>query len=166
MPMSEQGYAQLRFRQELGARIATTAAKFSTKAAAARAAGVSVEQFNKWICGNVKVPVEALKALADTASVDFSWLVTGVAKERERLAIEESDLGAIGEMIASFVLQCSRERNVILSELAFVKEVMRRLSQLIRVADDHVDKEVLLSLMPWLKLQIRRDAVLLPQGLN
>lgn len=161
MSMSEREDSRQRFREELGGRIATTAAKFPTKAAASAAAGVSLEQFNKWIRGTVKVPVDGLKALADAASVDFVWLATGKRALPERHGtLGESDLVAIGEAIARVVLQCSKEHNVRLSDQAFCNEVMRRLSQLLRKADESNDREILLSLMPWLKLQIYRDAVL------
>lgn len=68
---------QLEFRRELGARIGLAAGLFPTKSAAATAAGITLEQFNKWIRGEVKVPVESLKELAFLAKVDFVWLVCG-----------------------------------------------------------------------------------------
>lgn len=67
------------FREALGRRIDQVVAKFSTKAAAAAAAGVTLEQLNKWIAGQVKVPVEALYRLAESAPADFAWLATGDA---------------------------------------------------------------------------------------
>lgn len=65
------------FRAQLGRRIAETAAKFPTKSAAADVASVSLEQFNRWIAGDVKVPVEALWRLAQAGGVDFCWLCSG-----------------------------------------------------------------------------------------
>lgn len=67
----------LAFRRELGRRIDAATQRFPTKTVAAKTAGVTLEQFNKWISGSVKVPVEALRALAIEAKVDFSWLATG-----------------------------------------------------------------------------------------
>ena len=72
-----------RFRAELGQRIASVAAMFPTKTAAAEAAGVTPEQLNRWIGGTVKVPTEALWRLAKGQNVDFIWLASG---ERPRSA--------------------------------------------------------------------------------
>ncbi len=69
------------YEVELGLRIKETAEKFSSKADAAAAAGVTLVQFNKWIAGSVKVPVGGLRALAAGAHVNFSWLVSGVPGE-------------------------------------------------------------------------------------
>jgi len=65
------------FRANLGGRIAFSVDKIGKKSEAATYAGVSPEQLNKWIKGAVKVPVEALRDLAQAADVDFSWLATG-----------------------------------------------------------------------------------------
>lgn len=65
------------FRANLGRRIAFAVDKIGKKGEAATYAGVSPEQLNKWIKGAVKVPVEALRDLAQAANVDFSWLATG-----------------------------------------------------------------------------------------
>lgn len=65
------------FRVELGRRIAEAVEKFPTKSAASAVVGVSVEQLNKWIAGEVKVPVDALWRLALEGGTDFCWLVTG-----------------------------------------------------------------------------------------
>lgn len=65
------------FRENLGARIAFCVDKIGKKGDAASFAGVSPEQLNKWIKGTVKVPVEALRVVAQAANVDFSWLATG-----------------------------------------------------------------------------------------
>lgn len=65
------------FRGELGRRIAEAVAKFHTKSAASAAAGVGVEQLNKWIAGEVKVPVDGLWRLALESGSDFCWLCTG-----------------------------------------------------------------------------------------
>ncbi|MBF0375441.1 MAG: hypothetical protein HQL39_18775 [Alphaproteobacteria bacterium] len=66
-----------RYRQELGKRLEVVTGRFASKTAAASAAGVSVEQFNKWLAGKVKVPAEALWELATIADVDFCWLCGG-----------------------------------------------------------------------------------------
>jgi transcriptional regulator with XRE-family HTH domain len=68
------------FRSELGARIAEVVSQFPTKAAAAEAAGVTPEQLNRWISGQVKVPVDGLWRLAKAREIDFSWLCTGPSK--------------------------------------------------------------------------------------
>ena len=67
------------YRKSLGKRIAYAVDKAQTKSSAADSVGISVEQLNKWIRGTVKVPAEALGALAAFTGVDFSWLVTGEA---------------------------------------------------------------------------------------
>lgn len=66
-----------RYREGLGLRLGEVTRKFDTKSDAASAGGVSVEQFNKWLKGTVKVPADALYSIAEEAGVDFSWLVTG-----------------------------------------------------------------------------------------
>lgn len=65
------------FRSNLGVRVGYCTDKIGKKSGAATVAGVSAEQLNKWIKGTVKVPVEALRLLAEAADVDFSWLATG-----------------------------------------------------------------------------------------
>ncbi|WP_310459606.1 LexA family transcriptional regulator [Ruixingdingia sedimenti] len=67
----------LLFRQNLGLRIEQCVKIIGKKSDAAAIAGVTAEQLNKWINGSVKVPVEALRLLAEAASSDFSWLATG-----------------------------------------------------------------------------------------
>jgi hypothetical protein len=67
------------FRVALGQRIAETVGKYPTKTAAAEAAGITLEQLNKWINGTVKVPVEGLWRLSRGSHPDFSWLCTGTA---------------------------------------------------------------------------------------
>jgi len=74
---NELGHNHLGFRRDLGRRIEEAAGKFETKTAAAKAAGVTLMQFNKWIAGTVKVPMDGLYALATAARIDFSWLATG-----------------------------------------------------------------------------------------
>lgn len=66
-----------KYREALGLRLLEVTKKFDTKSDAASAGGVSVEQFNKWLKGAVKVPADALYAIAQKADVDFSWLATG-----------------------------------------------------------------------------------------
>lgn len=65
------------FRQNLGLRIAYAIDKIGSKSGTAAAAGISPEQLTKWVKGTVKVPIEALKDVADAAGIDFSWLATG-----------------------------------------------------------------------------------------
>lgn len=65
------------FRQRLGERLAIVSERFPNKAAAARAAGVTTEQFRKWLAGTVKVPVEGLWRLALSGKADFRWLCAG-----------------------------------------------------------------------------------------
>lgn len=84
------------YREALGKRIADVVGRFSTKAAAAAAAGVTVEQLNKWITGTVKVPAEALYRLtAATTPADLAWLATG-----EPQRIDEATLRAALTAIA------------------------------------------------------------------
>lgn len=65
------------FRIQLGRRIAEVVAKFATKTAASEAAGITSEQLNRWIAGQVKVPVDGLWRLAAAADIDFCWLCSG-----------------------------------------------------------------------------------------
>jgi transcriptional regulator with XRE-family HTH domain len=65
------------FRCDLGERLSWVVERFKTKAQAASAAGVTVEQLNKWMAGTVRVPVEALWRLAQVAEVDYRWLCAG-----------------------------------------------------------------------------------------
>lgn len=65
------------FRLALGRRIGDVVGKFPTKTAAADAAGITLEQLNKWIAGTVKVPVEGLWRLSRESNTDFSLLCTG-----------------------------------------------------------------------------------------
>lgn len=80
------------YKEELGRRIQEVIPRFASKSEAARAAGVSVEQLNKWTGlkgGDIpKVPVQALLALASAANVDFCWLATG----KERFALQTQDM--------------------------------------------------------------------------
>lgn len=65
------------FRSNLGVRVGCCVDIIGKKSVAATVVGVSSEQLNKWIKGTVKVPVEALRLLAEASGVDFSWLATG-----------------------------------------------------------------------------------------
>jgi hypothetical protein len=65
------------FRHRLGERLMMVADRFPSKSAAAKAAGVSTEQFNKWLAGTVKVPVEGLWRLSEAGQADFRWLCAG-----------------------------------------------------------------------------------------
>lgn len=65
------------YRAQLGARIEQVVARLGSRKAASAAAGVTAEQLAKWIAGTVKVPVEALRDLAQAANDDFAWLATG-----------------------------------------------------------------------------------------
>lgn len=69
--------SQDNYRVELGERLALALTRAKNKGDAALAAGISGEQLNKWVRGDVKVPAEGLRALAAYTRVDFSWLVTG-----------------------------------------------------------------------------------------
>jgi len=74
------------FRKALGQRIGVAVGRFPQKKDAADVVGVSVEQLNKWVSGHVKVPADALQALAAAADLDFSWLVTGTGRPGEMVA--------------------------------------------------------------------------------
>ncbi|KJS37605.1 MAG: hypothetical protein VR70_12140 [Rhodospirillaceae bacterium BRH_c57] len=65
------------FRCDLGERLSWVVGRFKTKSQAASAAGVTVEQLNKWTAGTVRVPVEGLWRLAQAADADFRWLCAG-----------------------------------------------------------------------------------------
>lgn len=70
----------LLFRKNLGLRIEQCVNIIGQKGKTAAVAGVTPEQLNKWINGKVKVPVEALRLLAEAANSDFSWLATGIGR--------------------------------------------------------------------------------------
>lgn len=69
------------YKKELGQRLLSVFARFTTKQAAADVVGVTVQQLNKWAGGGEgeipRVPVNALLALSEAAGVDFYWLATG-----------------------------------------------------------------------------------------
>lgn len=83
---------QAEYRRNLGDRIAESVDKMPSKAAAALVVDVTVEQLNKWIKGQVKVPADALRALSEAANVDFSWLVTGESPSPRKDRPEIADL--------------------------------------------------------------------------
>lgn len=78
------------YAQALGHRLAQAAKHFPTKSAASEAAGVSLEQFNKWIRGDVKVPINGLYGLCHVSNIDFNWLCTGT-RHTSQYAIEFVD---------------------------------------------------------------------------
>lgn len=65
------------YRLDLGARLDQVVKIIGKKSTAAEIAGVTPEQLDKWLKGTVKVPAEAIRAIAEAADVDFSWTVTG-----------------------------------------------------------------------------------------
>lgn len=65
------------YRKELGERLTSAIARVKNKADVAHSIGISVEQMNKWLRGDVKVPAEGIRGIARHTRVDFSWLVTG-----------------------------------------------------------------------------------------
>ncbi|WP_142847583.1 hypothetical protein [Telmatospirillum sp. J64-1] len=90
------------YRRELGERLAVVTARFPSKGAAAQAAGVTTEQFNKWLAGSVKVPVEGLWRLARSAGVDFKWLCAGGGAD---LAVHPDNNRALRADVMQDVLQ-------------------------------------------------------------
>ncbi|CAD7055259.1 XRE family transcriptional regulator [Pseudorhizobium halotolerans] len=150
---------QQSFRRELGARIGKIAGRFPTKGEAAAAAGVSVEQLNKWIAGTVKVPADGLKSLANAANVDFSWLVAGEAASTDVDSgfIASVDISIIGVRVADLVVECYRRNGIKMPEATLAREVIARLSQLYKKADNPKDMEELFSLLPWLEKAIDRE---------
>lgn len=144
------------FRRELGTRIATIVSRFPTKAAAAEAAGISVEQLNKWIRGDVKVATDGLKSLSDAVNADLSWLVTGDAVKTAAGSgfIAAVDFSIIGSKVGDLVVKTYRAHNVRLPDTALAQEIVRRISQLYQKAEDPKDMEELFSLLPWLENQI------------
>lgn len=147
------------FRRELGARIGKIVARFPTKSEAAGAAGVSVEQLNKWIAGSVKVPADGVKALADAANVDFSWLIAGDAATTDVGSgfTAAVDISIIGNKVADIVVETHRKNGVRLPEAALAREVVSRLSQLYKKSDNPNDMDELFSLLPWLERSIDRE---------
>lgn len=156
--MNDEDAQHAAFRSDLGARIAKIAARFPTKTAAAETAGVSLEQLNKWIRGEVKVPFEGLKALADAVNVDFSWFLDG-GESRSDVGtgfLKSVDTTIIGEKVGELVVRLHKENGVKLPEMALIREVMKRIAQLQQMTPDG-DMEELFALLPWLELQIKRD---------
>lgn len=134
-------------------------ARFPTKGEAAAAAGVTVEQLNKWIVGSVKVPADGLKGLAAAANVDFSWLVAGdeAATDVSSGFTASLDISIIGLRVADLVVEIYRRNAVKMPDGALAREVVIRLSQLYKKADNPKDMEELFSLLPWLEKAIDRD---------
>lgn len=77
--MSEEGElsSQDGYRQELAERLSLAISRMKHKEKVATAAGITGEQLNKWVKGDVRVSAEGLRAIATFTNVDFSWLVTG-----------------------------------------------------------------------------------------
>jgi phage repressor protein C with HTH and peptisase S24 domain len=88
------------FRSNLGARVGHCVDIIGKKSGAATVVGVSSEQLNKWIKGTVKVPVEALRLLAEASSVDFSWLATGAGVPPSNRPIQVRALVVDGRQVA------------------------------------------------------------------
>ncbi|MCK5295792.1 MAG: hypothetical protein KAJ75_02770, partial [Alphaproteobacteria bacterium] len=111
------------FRIQLGRRLEKVASEyFPSKTATAKVAGVSLEQFNKWIAGSVKVPIDAIYVLANTSDVDFSWLATGegsISKESsptpDHVMIQEIDVlaGCGGGGTASIEMHNGKQRDAV-----------------------------------------------------
>ncbi|MCZ4281683.1 helix-turn-helix transcriptional regulator [Kiloniella laminariae] len=80
-----------KYRTELGKRIQTVVERFPSKSAAALAAGVTVEQLNKWCRGTVKVPVEGLSALADLGGVGLGWLCGDAKRSSDNVIYADFD---------------------------------------------------------------------------
>nr|WP_321511189.1 S24 family peptidase [uncultured Celeribacter sp.] len=78
-------YAPDEYRSALGRRIEQAVSKAKNKGDVAYCAGISTEQLNKWIKGNVKVPADGLRAISMYTNVDFSWLVTGESEANSTL---------------------------------------------------------------------------------
>lgn len=88
------------FRQNLGQRISYCVDLLGNKTVSAAAVGVTPEQLNKWAKGTVKVPVEALRTLAEAANVDFSWLATGGGATPRNGPIQIRELGSKRDQVA------------------------------------------------------------------
>ncbi len=76
------------YRKQLGQRIQKVVGQYSSKSAAAEAAGITVEQLNKWCKGSVKVPVEGLNSLSEGCNSSFAWLC-GAEENRENVLYPE-----------------------------------------------------------------------------
>lgn len=146
------------YREVLGQRIETVVREhFPTKSAAAIAAGISVEQLNKWIRGTVKVPTDGLYSLSRAADVDFSWLVSGDGHARRN----RSDIAAAVlegmKIINGVMTRIFQEEGVRIPPVNVVEEVTGHATALIARLDDPTDLDELHSLIPWLENRIRKS---------
>jgi transcriptional regulator with XRE-family HTH domain len=67
------------YRQGLSERLAQLITRrHKTQRAAAKAAGIHVDQFRKWVNGEIAVGAEKLYFFALASGVDPSWLICGV----------------------------------------------------------------------------------------
>jgi transcriptional regulator with XRE-family HTH domain len=158
---------QQEYREALGGRIHACVASMSTKAAAAEVAGVTVEQLNKWIKGQVKVPVDALRLLAQASRTDFGWLVTG---KRSAAA----DVVGVGqpsedeimilletfEIVHRMVERVYEEEKVVLPKVALFHEIHDRNRLLVSRLLHPFDKSDVELLLPWLENRIRKELLL------
>lgn len=145
------------YRKELGDRIAVVASSFDTKGLAPSAAGITLEQFNKWIAGTVKVPMCGLNRLALVAKVDFAWLVTGEGSDR---AIDGYQLPEA----MRFARGCAEgiARSDIHGARSLTEHEHRRLvtywgGRMVEKAGEFDDPATIRSLIPWARLMMTRE---------
>lgn len=129
------------YKEDLGRRILSVIERASTKKAVAEAAGVTVEQLNKW-CGLSsggsipKVPVSALLGISNAVGVDFAWLATGVSAgerthdtesigEKPILHVPRYDI-ALSAGAGSFVERAERVEDIPFPPGFFEKRLRRK----------------------------------------
>ena len=65
----------------IGSRLGKVIESFPSKTTAAKAAGITLQQLNKWIKGEAKIPIEGLMAISNSkySNKNLLWLATGNA---------------------------------------------------------------------------------------
>jgi len=58
-------------------RLELVISRFSSRSEAAKVAGVTLEQLNKWVKGKARAPFTALANMANATDVSLDWLATG-----------------------------------------------------------------------------------------
>ncbi|WP_439603834.1 hypothetical protein [Shinella sp.] len=158
------------YRRKLGIRIALAVAQMESKQAAALAAGITSEQLNKWVRGQVKVPAEGLRALAHASGVDFSWLVTGEGPSKMRVPfnphVEITTAPVdpkrplddwIMRRIAVVVVSVYDERRQAISPENVAVECALLYNELVRRVSDISDRDEIMAVLPQIRhLLIKR----------
>lgn len=145
------------YRKELGDRIAVVASSFDTKGMAASAAGITLEQFNKWIAGTVKVPMCGINRLALVAKVNFTWLVTGEGSDRTVGEHQLPEAMRFARECAEWIARSDISGARSLTEHQHRKLVTYWGGRMVEKAGEFDDPATIRSLIPWARLMMTRE---------